>query len=233
MLTKCMPKSARTTKYTYMPCWFFAHLQAHKSILFHSILSISWFYYYFPFEGLGRKWNFHLFASCASFFARLLAPPLRAYFSHSDRQHGKCDNNRLATSKEDLIKKFFFNQPIKTFEIFCEYKMLDLICKRKKKIPLRSVNEVALVLCVRGDSTKLSHSHLQAHDIFMLSECVREFHFPLVLLNFREVFNMLLALALKWQNILRWCLQIFRIFSFSRHFSPEKFGPFFLLLRPN
>lgn len=67
------------------------------------------------------------------FFFRSLALPLRVYFSHNDKQHGKCDNNRLATSKEDLIKKFFFNQPIKTFEIFCEYKMLDLICKRKKK----------------------------------------------------------------------------------------------------
>lgn len=87
-----------------------------------------------------------------------------------NNDNSKCDNNRLASSKEDLIKKFFFNQPIKTFENFCEYKMLDLICKRKEKnICFASKCKWSCTL-VASPLNKHTHkgSHSQAHVIFML-----------------------------------------------------------------
>lgn len=119
MLTKCSPKSARVG--------FLTHLQAHKSILFSLFPDFIIIFHLRNWVGNG----IFTYSHRVLFFARSFALPLRESLSHSNRQRRKCDNNRLATSKEDLIKKFFFNQPIKTFEIFCEYKMLDLICKRK------------------------------------------------------------------------------------------------------
>lgn len=120
MLPKCSSKSAH--KIYISAILVSTHLRAHKTILFSLFPDFIIVFHLRNWVGNGILTYSHRVLFCAR-------SPLSVFLAQQQTAT-KYDNNRLATSKEDLIKNFLFNQPIKTFEIFCEYKMLDLICKR-------------------------------------------------------------------------------------------------------
>lgn len=198
--------------YVYIPMVFrtpsHIHTQTNKNnnnnILFSLFPDFIIIFHFRNWVGNGIfTYSHRVFFSLSLFLSPSL---LRSLFSsriqrQQRQQSSKCDNNRLATSKEDLIKKFFFNQPIKTFENFCEYKMLDLICKRKKKFRC----EVPSIIIHTYTNKRKTYSY-----------CVRVrkgiLFFSHWFFNFREVFNMLLAL--KWQKYFLFVLERFSLISF-------------------